>query len=155
MLIECPHCNEKIDVSEIAPGEHAVCPKCGGELDKQINSSIGQQTSKPISSWILIPGIIIFFALITIPYLLYLRSQAYKQCAKSAGRKAKLAEERWWNDSDGYSDYSNQLSDLLSFDKSLTDDPEVTFVFGDCDTSGYTYTTEHVRGHGTTFLFTD
>ncbi len=105
----------------------------------------------------IVVAIIGILALIAIPNFLSLRARAYNASAKSAGRNAKLAQEVWFNEKGGdiSGGYSSDLAELLSYDRNLTDDNDVTFVFGSCDTSGYTYTTQHANGQGTTFLFTD
>ncbi len=51
-------------------------------------------------------------------------------------------------------DYTANLSDLLSFDKNLSDESDVTWVFGVANGSGYTFTTNH-SGGSQTFEFTD
>jgi hypothetical protein len=42
--------------------------------------------------------------------------------------------------------YAHSLDVLLKVDKNLLDNPGVTFVFGDCNHWGYTFTTLHSRG---------
>jgi hypothetical protein len=83
-------------------------------------------------------------------------SKAYHYSVKKQGRNAKLAEEVWSNDyqGDNPKPYTTELSDLLSYDKNLTDDTDVTFIFGVCNSSGYTFTLQHLHDSGT-YLFTD
>ncbi len=81
------------------------------------------------------------------------RRNAYDRSAQSVGRNIKLAQEVYFND--GHGRYTDQLKDLLIWDKNLTNDPAVTFIFGSCDASGYTFTTLHAKGTGKTFVFTD
>ena len=104
----------------------------------------------------IVVAIIGILALIAIPNFISLRARAYNASSRSAGRNAKLSQEVWFNEAGGdiSGGYTDQLSDLLSFDKNLTDDTDVTFIFGDCNTVGYTYTTQHSNG-SQTFLFTD
>ena len=94
-------------------------------------------------------------ALIAIPNFIALRSKAYDASAQAAGYNAKIAEEVYFQnagDIDGR--YTASFKDLLEWDKNLTDDPSVTFVFGDCNASGYTFTTSHAQGKQE-FVFTD
>lgn len=95
-------------------------------------------------------------ALIAIPNFIALRAKAYDASAQSAGRNAKIAEEVYYQNSfgDNGGSYLASLKDLLEWDKNLTDDPEVTFIFGGCDTSGYTFTTSHAKGRQP-FNYTD
>jgi hypothetical protein len=62
-----------------------------------------------------------------------------------AGKHARYTQEVWYNENGGdiSGGYTDQLSDLLSFDKNLTDDEGVTFIFGQCNATGYTFTTVH------------
>ena len=104
----------------------------------------------------IVVAIIGILALIAIPNFINLRQKAYDASAKSAGRNAKLAEEVYYNDreaSQGH--YTKDLDKLLTVDKNLTDDPNVTFVISDADTSGYTLYTQHNSGTGTQFTYTD
>jgi len=101
-------------------------------------------------------AIIGILALIAIPNFVQLRAKAYNSSAQSAGYNAKISEEVYYQNSGGDNGggYASTLVDLLSWDKNLTDDPKVTFAFGTCNASGYTFTTSHKQGD-TTYLFTD
>ncbi len=105
----------------------------------------------------IVVAIIGILALIAIPNFVSLRSKAYDASAKSMGRNAKVAMEVYYNDSgaDISGGYTQYLSDLLSFDRNLTDDPDVTFEFVDVTTSGYTYYTEHKYSQGNQYVFHD
>ncbi|MCZ7582903.1 MAG: DUF3520 domain-containing protein [Deltaproteobacteria bacterium] len=46
------------------------------------------------------------------------------------------------------------LSNLLQYDKHLTDDPNITFTFFAANNSGYTFTTQHAKSKKV-FLFKD
>lgn len=70
----------------------------------------------------------------------------YNTSAQSAGRNAKIAEEVFYVGNLDFQKYTDQLAELLIWDKNLTDDPGVTFIFGTCTASGYTFTTSHVKG---------
>ena len=95
-------------------------------------------------------------AAIAIPNFISLRSRAYDASARSAGRNAKLAQEVRASAYEGNAPppYTDDLSELLKIDKQLTDDTDVTFVFGTCNASGYTLTTVHNRG-GEPSVYTD
>ncbi len=228
MLVICPHCKEKVDVSNVAPAAPATCPNCQGQFmtpdipaaapvmesgsaptpapgtPPKTNGlaiaslvlaiigfftafigiglifaaialilgivAIGQIRSNPkeqvgyglalagaimggLSSFVAVIGVL---ALIAIPNFISLRERAYNASAKSAGRNAKLAEEIWYNEAGGdiSGAYTDKLSSLLSFDRNLTDDSDVTFNFGACNISGYTFTTQHASGNQT-YEFTD
>ncbi len=226
MNVICPHCKEKVDVSNVAPGAPAECPNCQGQFmtpDIPAAAPVMESGSAPtpapgtppktsgkaiaalvlaiigfLTSFIgigiifsiigLILGIIaikqvrqhpaeqsgfglalagviitgfntflfLIFMLIAIPNFISLRAKAYDASAKSAGRNAKLAEEVLFNERGGdvSGAYTDELADLLSYDRNLTDDTEVTFTFGQCNNLGYTFTTQHARGSNT-YLFTD
>jgi len=74
-----------------------------------------------------------------------LKAKAYNASARSAGYNAKIAQELYYQNGGGDEGgiYPDNLEKLLYWDKNLTDDPCVTFVFGTCNNSGYTYTTHH------------
>ncbi len=69
--------------------------------------------------------------------------------AQSAGYNAKICQELEYQntniDSTG-GRYADNLETLLAWDKLLTDDPMVTFTFGACNSSGYTFSTTHAQG---------
>jgi len=71
----------------------------------------------------------------------------YDADARSAGRAAGLAEELFYQSQASEPQYTDRLSELLKWDEHLTDDPEVTFVFGSCEGSGFTFTTSHAKGN--------
>ena len=101
----------------------------------------------------IVVSIIGILALIAIPNFQNLRQKAHNASALSAGRNAKLAQEVIFQD-DETAMYANDLVPLLSVDGNLVDDDEVTFTFGNCNTSGYTYTTTHLLGNQT-YVFTN
>jgi len=87
---------------------------------------------------------------------------SYNKSAQSAGRNAKLAEEVYYNDCEGrgggdcQGHYTDKLASLLRYGRDLTDDPLVTFSFGNISTSGYTFTTTHKCSCGrTVYTWTD
>jgi len=87
-------------------------------------------------------------ASIAIPNFMSLRSKAYDASALSAARSAKIVEEIYFMENGGVDggSYADNLSDLLVLEKTLVDDTDVTFIFGDCNSAGYTFTTLHARG---------
>jgi hypothetical protein len=98
---------------------------------------------------------LIMVPLIAIPNFVNLRAKAYNSSAQSTSYNAKIAEEVYRQNNRGDHDaYTNRLSDLLKWDKNLTDDPAVTFTFGACNNSGYTFTTTHAKGD-MSYLTTD
>jgi prepilin-type N-terminal cleavage/methylation domain-containing protein len=93
-------------------------------------------------------AIIGILALIAIPNFVQLRVRAYNASAQSSGYNCKVAQELYYQNSHSGAGggYSGALSDLLVWDKNLTDDPEVTFSFTANNQSGYTFSTKHSRG---------
>ena len=65
--------------------------------------------------------------------------------AQTAGRNARIAEEVYFQNSGGDNggSYAGNLKSLLIWDKHLNEDGSVTFLFGHCNASGYTFTTRH------------
>ena len=100
----------------------------------------------------IVVAIIGILALIAIPNFVQLRAKAYNASAVSAGYNAKIAQELYYQNSGGDNGgaYASQLSDLLLWDKNLSDDTFVTFTFGTCNASGYTFTTTHSKGDAQT-----
>jgi len=96
----------------------------------------------------IVVAIIGILALIAIPNFVQLRAKAYNASAVSAGYNAKIAQELYYQNAGGDNggSYSSDLANLLDWDKNLTDDADVTFTFGDCNSSGYTFTTTHANG---------
>ncbi len=85
------------------------------------------------------------------------REYDYPASARSAGRNAKLAQEVRFSElkeKDSTPIYSSNLDELLSYDRNLTDDTEVTFTFISATTSGFTFETIHKRC-GEAFTFTE
>jgi len=104
----------------------------------------------------IVVAIIGILALIAIPNFVQLRAKAYNSSAQSAGYNARIAEEVYFQNSGGDNGgkYASTLAGLLAWDKNLTDDPSVTFNFGTCGASGYTFTTTHAKGD-TNYVITD
>ncbi len=74
-----------------------------------------------------------------------------KQTKNDAPNAATPVEKKAQDDGENV-----ELSDLLTYDRGLSDDPEITFVFVTVDASGHTYTTQHSStGQSTTFYYTD
>ncbi|MCC6159856.1 MAG: zinc ribbon domain-containing protein [Deltaproteobacteria bacterium] len=68
----------------------------------------------------------------------------------SSGRNAMLAQKMFYEDQaimnpSGRPSYAGDLKSLLQYDKSLTVDSSVTFIFGSCNQSGYTFTVKHAE----------
>ena len=87
--------------------------------------------------------------LIMLPGFIQLRNKSYNAVATSAGYNAKIAQElhfQQFTESE-QGRYADNLAALLKMDANLTDDVYVTFLFGECDASGYTFTTTHAKGN--------
>jgi type IV pilus assembly protein PilA len=95
----------------------------------------------------IVVAIIGILALIAIPNFVQLRKKAYNASARSAGRNSKLSQEVWYSDQSGISpSYTTLLADLLTVDRNLTDDNEVTFTFYFGNQSGFTLSASHYSG---------
>ncbi|MDP8254587.1 MAG: type II secretion system protein [Candidatus Alcyoniella australis] len=107
----------------------------------------------------IVVAIIGILALIAIPNFMSLRARAYDASAVSAGRNARLAQEVYYQNSGGDQGggYSNTIDGLLTIDPNLTDDGEVSWMFGATSASatGYTFTTWHPKGGGSTNVWED
>jgi prepilin-type N-terminal cleavage/methylation domain-containing protein len=103
----------------------------------------------------IVVSIIGILALIAIPNFQKLREKAYDASAQSSGRSTKLAEEIYYQEhQENNYEYTSALRDLLVHDKNLTDDRNVTFIWGYAGDTNYTFTTSHAKG-SRTFTFTD
>jgi len=100
---------------------------------------------------LVVVAVIGVLATISIPDYLNLRSIAFNASAISAGRNAQIIMEVQRKLTHNY---MGDLDILLGYEKNLTDDPSVTFTFGSCNASGYTFTTTHKRGNAF-FTFKD
>lgn len=90
----------------------------------------------------IVVAIIGVLAMMAIPNVHGLRTRAYEASARSTGRNAQSVEGIIKTQTGSY---TGDLDDLLAIDKNLLDDTSVTFVFGSCDSSGYTFTMQHAR----------
>jgi len=75
------------------------------------------------------------------PLALNWQGQYICERLSETGRRAKLAMDSYY--SGGREAYTNRLSDLLKIDADLDGDPDLGWKFGDCNSSGYTFTIEH------------
>jgi len=166
----CPHCSGKVDLAGLAPDSVATCPHCRGVFSVPATLPPPSPHAPPekqgmhVGVIIAIVAGVFFFAVIflgiiaaiAIPNFTSLRAKAYDASAQSAGRHAKLAEEVFYNgQGSGLGRYTDRLDDLLAIDKDLTEDPNVTFMFGPCDADGYIFITIHAQGSGREFEFTN
>ncbi len=157
MNIECPHCKQIVEIDNSTYDVKATCPKCEREINLN-DFSIESPVKTRLSPWTKILFVLAtgLFVLVAVPNFMKIRTRAYDASAKSAGRNAKRAQEFWPCEHGGdiSGGYKSSLAELLSYDRNLTEDAYVTFIFGDCDISGYTYTTYHAKGNHK-FVFTD
>lgn len=70
--------------------------------------------------------------------------------AQSVGLEFKAAQDDFFLENQRH---ATNLQELLAFDSMLSAEPDVTFVFGPANASGYTFTTRHAKGSGKTFEF--
>ena len=104
----------------------------------------------------IVVAIIGILALIAIPNMVQMRKKAFDASAQSAARICRFAQEIYYNSrslSNAY--YTDSLDDLLTQEKNLTDDPDVTFVILSANSSGFTLYTQHNHGTGRQFTSTD
>lgn len=72
--------------------------------------------------------------------------------AKSAGRNAQMAQRHYYNLNGRY---ASSLSELLTVDKNIADDPSVTFRFMHASENGYTFQAMTTQAVETPLTFTD
>ncbi|MDP8222800.1 MAG: DUF4190 domain-containing protein [Candidatus Lernaella stagnicola] len=94
---------------------------------------------------------VVILMLIHIPNVVQLRGKAYNASAQSVGYHARNAQLLYYQNSGDVNNatYADNLGDLLAWDNNLTDDPDVTFAFGVCNSDGYTFTVQHAKGDET------
>ena len=85
-----------------------------------------------------------------------LQTTVYNNGARFAGYNARVAEEIYYQNSGGGFDssYCDTLAGLLMWDPNLNEDPGITFQFGTCNSTGYTFYTVHDHGDQV-YEFTD
>ncbi|NLH48755.1 MAG: DUF4190 domain-containing protein [Myxococcales bacterium] len=103
----------------------------------------GLATAAIVIGWIapilvIVVGIVLA---ISIPALIKYAEKSAATPPPTVGYQAKLAEELYFQNREPAT-YTDSLAALLTWDQSLTDDPAVTFLFGPCNQSGYTFTTK-------------
>ncbi len=91
-------------------------------------------------------AILAILSLIAIPRFVGMRQAAYDASAQSTGVNAKIAEASHRSLAGSY---SSDIDDLLTVDKNLLDDAQVTFVWVSANSSGYTFQTTHQFGKKT------
>jgi prepilin-type N-terminal cleavage/methylation domain-containing protein len=104
----------------------------------------------------LVVAIIGALAMIAIPNYQGFRANAYNVTAQSAGTHAKMAQEMRYQitggDVDGH--YATDMEELLQYDRNLSENTDVTFIFGNVISTGFTFYTSHRMGTSM-FTFTD
>jgi prepilin-type N-terminal cleavage/methylation domain-containing protein len=88
-------------------------------------------------------AIISILASIAVFGFISLRQRAYNASAQSVSVGFSKTEGVYFSEN---SVYTTNVSALISLDKNLLDDPEVTFVFLGANTSGYTINFRHSNG---------
>ncbi len=148
-----------------------VSPDLAERLSMMPEQKLAEETPRPtpirkrhrsyfsLAQVAVLVAIISILSLISIPNFISLRARAYGASAKSAGRNAVLAVHVLHGEgripgelvgrpaqpdepakADGAVDI---LKMLLSYDRNLTDDPDVTFTFMSMNASGYSFETRH------------
>ena len=139
----CPHCEEKFAI------RGSNCPYCGGRLPRSSGCFL-----KLFKLTVYFTFFLFLLFLIKNPCFENLRRKQYDSSAQSAGRSAKIAEERYYYDSPGEHFYTSDLADLLPYDPELNIDKGVTFVWSYAGDTNYTFTATHRKGRET-FVFHD
>jgi len=71
------------------------------------------------------------------------RAEANDAAAMNAGNNARIVQRLYFQNRGRYAE---NLEELCVFDQFLAEDPDITFVFGTVEQSGYTFTTVHAKG---------
>jgi len=92
---------------------------------------------------LVVAAVIGVLASIAVPNFINIRGKSYNASAITSGRNAQIIMEvsKKLNNT-----YAENLDELLAYEKNLTDDSSVTFIFGACNASGYTFTSTHYHG---------
>ena len=90
---------------------------------------------------LIVMSIISVLAMISVPNFISMRQHAYKAHIVSAGANVRICQRAYYQLHK--STYGQNLRDLLTIDKNLSDDPGVTFVFTGVTKSGFTVLVAH------------
>ena len=118
----------------------------GNKARRRINAHPQQYQGRSRAiAGIFIGGIeVLVFLVIAVQSFISIRGLAYNASAQSAGYNYRIGEELYFNAHSHFADNIAVMFEALS--PGLADDPGVTFLFGPCNASGYTFTTRHVKG---------
>ncbi|MDP8256170.1 MAG: prepilin-type N-terminal cleavage/methylation domain-containing protein [Candidatus Alcyoniella australis] len=97
---------------------------------------------------LIVISIIGILAMIAIPSFLSLRARARDAAAENLGRTAALAEEIYFQSAGGVlsGSYTSSISNLISLNEELDDDPDISWDFGASNKFGFTFTVWHDLG---------
>jgi prepilin-type N-terminal cleavage/methylation domain-containing protein len=90
----------------------------------------------------LVMAIMGILAMVAMPNFVHLREKAEEASMISVGKDLQTTMEIY---DKFHGRYTADLDALSAYNKNITEDPDLTFVFGTCNASGYTFTVEHVR----------
>lgn len=95
-------------------------------------------------------SVALIIAGLVINAVLFIRPKYYDRLALSNGLHAKMAQEVYYQNTGGENGghYTTSWKALFPEDlRTGLEDPGVTFIFGECNSSGYTFTTSHAMGN--------
>ncbi|MCZ7582563.1 MAG: hypothetical protein M5R36_04095 [Deltaproteobacteria bacterium] len=130
-----------LGITIILPSLRAILNRVARGMDKRKKTG----PIIPVASATKVTWFIFSIGIVTIPNCLQINPKRTDSNAHSAGHNAQMAEEIHF-ETNGNRGYANSLRELMKFDKNLTEDLLVTFVFGNVNAAGYTFTTTHERG---------
>jgi prepilin-type N-terminal cleavage/methylation domain-containing protein len=98
-----------------------------------------------ITELMIVCAIIAILTIVAIPNAPMIRTPAYNESADSMSVQFQIAQNIYKS---ANGNYATSLAELLTFEKNLTDTPELTFAWvGTPNRSGYTFQVRHRRGN--------
>jgi prepilin-type N-terminal cleavage/methylation domain-containing protein len=82
-------------------------------------------------------------ALIAIPRYMNYRTSAYNGAAESMSKNYEISQGAYRA---AHGNYATDMNTLLTIDKNLLDTPNITFVWVQANSTGYTFNLKHARG---------
>jgi len=151
-----------LDVAGLRPGQPARCGLCGQVF--VVPRSIGATVSRH-TNWLITAGVVALVGLVAVALLGLIAALAIPSLVRYTDKVEAASLANWGErvrmvqglrkvEMDAAAPYASNLDELLEIDPGLTDDPEITFVFGPTNAEGYTFTVEHATGDSAPQVFT-